>query len=92
MKPHQLLERIFGGLPKEGCIIQVQPPEPSGRIPFTVYDMTREEKDGSPWVHRCGVTPAELSRTEFGAMIVGPRHFPGFKPTDGTNGAGGVFG
>jgi len=69
MAPHQMLERIFGSLPKEGCTIMVGSPEPSGRVPFTVHDPSRRESDGSPCVHRCGVTPAVLA--DYGPQDVG---------------------
>jgi len=44
-------------------------PEPSGRVPFTVHDPSRRESDGSPCVHRCGVTPAVLA--DYGPQDVG---------------------
>lgn len=65
MTPHQMLERIFGTLPEGGCVIHVEPPERSGRIPFTVYDPAKEEADGRSWVHRCGVSPAVLENLVF---------------------------
>jgi len=64
MTPHQMLERIFGKLPEGECIIQVERPEPSGRIPFRIYDPGRQEKDGTWRVHRDGVSPAILAGDE----------------------------